>query len=57
MEKCNKCKKEIPETEDYVDLVSWDMLDGEGSEIGEMTLCNKCYKDVIHFVTEEHSHH
>jgi len=51
MEMCNRCKKTIESEENYTDIVFWDMNDGEGSEVGESTICNNCHAELIKFLT------
>lgn len=51
MERCVKCKSTIEDGTDYVDIVVWDMKDGEGSEVGEATICNSCHTKLIEFLS------
>ena len=44
MEVCVRCNSKIKDGDNYTDIVVWDMLDGEGCEAGESTICNPCHK-------------
>lgn len=47
MRKCDICELAIADDETYFDVVIWEMQDGEGVEVGEITMCQSCKEDKV----------
>ena len=47
MKTCEVCDSKIPSNDIYFDVVIWEMVDGEGCEVADITMCQRCKDDKV----------